>query len=45
MFNFNLQHFAAGSVVNTTMGTANTNTGETAPYGEAGGLSAQMKTY
>lgn len=45
MYKFNLQHFAAGSVVNTSAGIANANTGETAPYGESGGLSAQMKTY
>ena len=45
MYKFNLQHFAAGDVVNTTAGIANANTGESTPYGESGGLSAQMKTY
>lgn len=45
MFKFNLQHFAAGSVVNTTSGIANANTGEHIPYGETGGLSHEMKTY
>ena len=38
MFKFNLQHFAAGSAVNTTSGIANANTGEHTPYGESGGL-------
>lgn len=45
MFNFNLQHFAAGDVINTTAGIANANTGGVTPYGENGGLSNEMKTY
>ena len=45
MFKFNLQLFAAGSVVNTTSGVVNSNTGENTPYGEGGGLSHEMKTY
>lgn len=45
MFKFNLQHFAAGNVVHTSNGIANSNTGEIASYGEAGGLSNEMKTY
>ncbi len=45
MFKFNLQHFAAGNVVNTTSGIANSNTGVSVPYGETGGLSNEMKTY
>lgn len=45
MFKFNLQHFAAGEVVNTTGGTANAATGEVTPYQESGGLSHEMKTY
>ena len=45
MFKFNLQHFAAGNVVHTSSGIANSNTGEVASYGEAGGLSNEMKTY
>ncbi len=45
MFNFNLQLFAAGDVVNTTAGIANANTGGVTPYGENGGLSNEMKTY
>ena len=45
MFKFNLQHFAAGNVVNTSGGIANSNTGETVAYGETGGLSNEMKTY
>ena len=45
MFKFNLQHFAAGNVVHTSNGIANSNTGEVASYGEAGGLSNEMKTY
>lgn len=45
MYKFNLQHFAAGNVVNTTGGIANAATGETIPYGDGGGLSHEMKTY
>ena len=45
MFKFNLQHFAAGEVVHTTTGTASNSTGNITPYGESGGLSAEMKTY
>lgn len=45
MFKFNLQHFAAGEVVNTTGGTANAATGEVTPYAEGSGLSAEMKIY
>ncbi len=45
MFKFNLQHFAAGNVVNTTVGTTNSNTGENVPHSENGGLSGEMKTY
>lgn len=40
-----LQLFAAGDTVNTTEGIANNTTGTVAPYGENGGLSAEMKTY
>ena len=45
MFKFNLQHFAAGDVVHTTSGIANNSNGNVTPYGESGGLSAEMKTY
>ncbi len=45
MFKFNLQHFAAGNVVNTTGGMANTNTGAVTPFPEGGGLSGEMRTY
>ncbi len=45
MFKFNLQHFAAGNVVNTTGGTTNTNTGAVTPFPEGGGLSGEMRTY
>ncbi len=45
MFKFNLQHFAAGSVVNTTAGTTNSNTGAVTPFPEGGGLSGEMRTY
>lgn len=40
-----LQLFAAGETVNTTAGIANNTTGTVTPYGENGGLSAEMKTY
>ncbi len=45
MFKFNLQHFAAGDNVHTTTGMAANSTGNITPYGESGGLSAEMKTY
>lgn len=45
MFKFNLQHFAAGDNVHTTSGMASNSGGNIAPYGEGGGLSAEMKTY
>lgn len=45
MFKLNIQHFAAGEVVHTTTGTAANSTGNITPYGESGGLSADMKTY
>lgn len=45
MFKFNLQHFAAGENVHTTTGMATNSTGNITPYGESGGLSAEMKTY
>ena len=45
MFKFNLQHFAAGNVVNTTAGTTNSNTGAVTPFPENGGLSGEMRTY
>jgi len=45
MYKFNLQHFAAGAVVNTSAGITNANTGVNTPYGETGGLSSEMKTY
>lgn len=45
MFKFNLQHFAAGENVHTTTGMAANSTGNITPYGESGGLSAEMKTY
>ncbi len=45
MYKFNLQHFAAGDVVNTTAGITNANTGENTPYNGEGGLSGEMKTY
>ncbi len=45
MFKFNLQHFAAGDVVNTTAGLTNSNTGAVTPYPENGGLSGEMRTY
>lgn len=40
-----LQLFAAGDTVNTTVGIANNTTGVVTPYGESGGLSNEMKTY
>lgn len=40
-----LQLFAAGDTVNTTAGIANNIAGTVTPYGENGGLSAEMKTY
>ena len=45
MFKFNLQHFAAGDNVHTTSGVASNTSGNITPYGESGGLSAEMKTY
>ncbi len=45
MFKFNLQHFAAGNVVNTTAGLTNSNTGAVTPHPENGGLSGEMRTY
>ena len=45
MFKFNLQHFAAGDAVHTTDGMASNANGNVTPYGESGGLSAEMKTY
>jgi len=45
MFRLNIQHFAAGENVHTTSGMAANSTGEVTPYGESGGLSAEMKTY
>jgi N4-gp56 family major capsid protein len=45
MFKFNLQHFAAGENVHTSTGMAANSTGNITPYGESGGLSAEMKTY
>ena len=45
MFKFNLQHFAAGDNVHTTSGMASNSGGNIAPYGDGGGLSAEMKTY
>lgn len=45
MFKFNLQHFAAGDNVHTTTGMASNTSGNITPYGEGGGLSAEMKTY
>jgi len=45
MYKFNLQHFAAGTAVNTTSGIANAVTGENTSYGDGGGLSHEMKTY
>ena len=45
MFKFNLQHFAAGDNVHTTTGMASNTSGNITPYGESGGLSAEMKTY
>ena len=45
MFKFNLQHFAAGDNVHTTTGMASNTDGNITPYGESGGLSAEMKTY
>jgi len=45
MYKFNLQHFAAGDIVNTTAGITNANTGVNAPYTGEGGLSGEMKTY
>ena len=45
MYKFNLQHFAAGDIVNTTAGITNANTGENTPYTGDGGLSGEMKTY
>ncbi len=45
MFRLNIQHFAAGEVVHTTSGVAANSTGNITPYGESGGLAAEMKTY
>ena len=45
MFKFNLQHFAAGDNVHTTSGMASNSGGNITPYGDGGGLSAEMKTY
>jgi len=45
MYKFNLQHFAAGDVVNTTAGITNANTGANTPYEGEGGLSGEMRTY
>ena len=45
MYKFNLQHFAAGDVVNTTAGVTNANTGEHTPGNGEGGLSGEMRTY
>ena len=45
MYKFNLQHFAAGDVVNTTAGITNANTGVHTPNEGEGGLSGEMRTY
>ena len=45
MFRLNIQHFAAGDNVHTTSGMASNQSGNITPYGESGGLSAEMKTY
>ena len=45
MFRLNIQHFAAGEAVHTTSGVASNSSGNITPYGESGGLSAEMKTY
>lgn len=45
MFKLNIQHFAAGENVHTTSGMAANSSGNITPYGESGGLSAEMKTY
>ncbi len=45
MFKLNIQHFAAGEAVHTTSGMAANSSGNITPYGESGGLSAEMKTY
>ena len=45
MYKFNLQHFAAGDVVNTTAGITNANTGAHTPNNGEGGLSGEMRTY
>ena len=45
MFRLNIQHFAAGEVVHTTSGIAANSSGNITPYGESGGLNAEMKTY
>ncbi len=45
MFKLNIQHFAAGENVHTTSGMVANSTGAVTPYGESGGLSAEMKTY
>lgn len=45
MYKFKLQHFAAGENVHTTTGTASNSSGNITPYGESGGLSAEMKQY
>ena len=45
MYKFNLQHFAAGDVVNTTAGITNANTGEHTPNNGEGGLSGEMRIY
>ena len=44
MYKFNLQHFAAGDVVNTTAGITNANTGAHTPNNGEGGLSGEMRT-
>ena len=45
MYGLNIQHFAAGEAVHTTSGIASNANGNITPYGESGGLSAEMKTY
>ena len=47
MFKLNLQRFASGAdtVVNTTVGYTNAQSGVNSPYDEGGGLSQEMKQY
>ena len=40
-----LQHFASGTMIQGTEGVSDNTTGQVTPYGQGGGLSAEMQTY